>query len=87
MLAVLEVDQCPELRIRSEDNMTSATSVASVRTSLRDIFLSSHMRRARTTIAGTAIYLHIVNKIRIRHNLFLYIYIYPKCLNCFNVQR
>ena len=73
MLAVFQMDQCPELRIRSEDDMTSAAAVTSVRTALRDILLSSHMRRTRTTIARTAKYLYIINEIRIRHNLLLYL--------------
>jgi hypothetical protein len=51
MLAVLEVYECPELWIRPEDDVTSTAAVTSVRTSLRNIFLSSHMSRACTAVA------------------------------------
>ena len=68
MLAVFKVDKSPELRIRPENDVTATSAVTPVRTSLRNILLPPHMRRTRTTIARTAIYLHIVNKIRIRHN-------------------
>ena len=71
VLAIFQVDKSPELRIRPEDDVSSTSAVSSVRSSLRDILLPPHMRRARTSIARTAIDLYIVYEIRIRHIVLL----------------
>ena len=63
MLAVFQVDQSPELRIRPQDDVASTSSVSSVGTTLRDVFLPPHMRRTRAAITRTAIYLYIVYEI------------------------
>ena len=51
VLAVFQVDQCPELRIGPEDDMSASSSVSTVRSTLRDILLPPHVRRTRTSIA------------------------------------
>ena len=75
VLAVFEVDECPELRVCSEDDVTASSAVASVRTSLRDVLLSSHVSRSCATIARAAIYLYVVYEITICHNLLFFFYI------------
>ena len=63
VLAILQMDKGPELRIRSKNDMASTTSVTSVRSSLRNIFLPPHMSGTCTTVTGTAIHLYIIYKI------------------------
>ena len=72
VLAVLEVDEGPELRVCPEDDVSSPSAVASVRTSLRNILLTPHVGGTCATVTGTAIYLYIVYEIAVCHNLLFY---------------
>ena len=77
VLAVFQMDKSPELWIRPEDDMSSASSVTSVRSSLRYIFGSVQMCGTCTSVPGSTVYLYVVYEIRIGHN-FLQIDILAK---------
>ena len=51
VLAVFQMDECPELRIGPEDDMSASSAVSTVRSTLRNILLPPHVRRTRTSIA------------------------------------
>ena len=43
VLAVFKVNEGPELRVGSEDDVSATSSVATVRTTLRNVFLTPHV--------------------------------------------
>ena len=67
VLAVFQMDKSPELWIRPEDDMSSSSTVTSVRSSLRYIFGSVQMCRTCTSVSGSTVYLHIVYEIAVWH--------------------
>ena len=69
IFAVFEVDKCPELRVRPQDNMTSAAAVAAVRTALGNIFRPEQMGAAGASVAGLAMYLYKIYEIAFCHNV------------------
>ena len=75
VLAEFELEKCPELWVGSEDDMSATSAVTSVRTSFRYVFLPSHVGGTRTSIAGTAIYLHVVYEIAVCHNALIINYL------------
>ena len=67
MFAVFKVDQGPELRVCPENDMSSSTSVTSVRASFRNVFFPAQMHRTCAPVSGSAEYLHIVYEIAVSH--------------------
>jgi len=49
---VLEVDQRPILAVAAQDDMSSATAVAAVRSAEFDEFLAAEMRRPAAAVSG-----------------------------------
>lgn len=56
------------MTVTAQDYVTSTTSVAAVGTTLGDVFGSMVMTASGTTLATTAKYLYVINKIRVCHN-------------------
>lgn len=65
MAVVLQVKQGPELAVSPEDDMAATASVAPIRTSLGDKFLSTQMGTPGTAIPRLAKNLDVINKIGI----------------------
>ena len=68
MLAVFQVNQRPELRIRPQDDVSAPAAVTAVRSAFRNIFRPVQMHRTRAAVAGCAIYLDVVYEIGFCHN-------------------
>ena len=70
MFLILKMNQCPELRICPQNDIPSASSVPSVRPSLRHIFLPPQMHRPRAPVSRSAENLDVVYEIAVCHSLF-----------------
>ena len=68
---VAEREQCPEVTVSFEDDMSSAAAVASVGTAFGDILGAVVMAAARAPFAAAAKYLYVVYEIRVGHNQLL----------------
>ena len=64
---VLKVDQRPVLAVAAQDDMSSATAVAAVRSAEFDEFLAAEMRRPAAAVSGTGEYFHVIYKVRSCH--------------------
>ena len=64
---VLKVDQRPILAVAAQDDMSSATAVAAVRSAEFDEFLATEMRRPAAAMSGTGEYFHVIYKVRSCH--------------------
>ena len=65
---VLQMQQRPVVPVSPQDYMTSSATVATVRPSVGHVFFTAHVRRATASLAGAAVDLYIVNKIRFSHS-------------------
>ena len=61
---VLKVNQRPVLAVAAQDDMSSATAVAAVRSAEFDEFLAAEMRRPAAAVSGTGEYFHVIYKVR-----------------------
>ncbi len=68
---VAEREQCPEVTVSFEDDMSSAAAVASVGTAFGYILGAVVMAAARAPFAAAAKYLYVVYEIRVGHNQLL----------------
>ena len=68
MLAVFQVDQCPELRAGPQDDMPAAASVSSVWPAFGNVLGSVQVHGARPSVSGSAVNLYVVYKVTISHN-------------------
>ena len=71
VLAVLEVDERPELGIGPQYDVSSPAAVASVGSALRDVFRTVQMHRACASVSGCAEYLDVVYEIAVGHIFLL----------------
>jgi hypothetical protein len=67
MSLISQMKECPHLAVAFQNNMSATTAVATVRTTLWDEFLPSEMGGARSSFAGAAIDLYIINEVRSGH--------------------
>ena len=65
---IFNMDQCPELWIRPQYDMSASSAVSSVRSSLRYILGAMQMHRSRAPMSRSTIYLDVINKIALCHN-------------------
>ena len=61
--------QSPHLLVAAEYHVAAAAAVAAVRAALGHILGAIEMTRARAALAAAAVYLHIIYKIAVSHNL------------------
>jgi hypothetical protein len=57
----------PKILIAFENDMTTKSSIASIRTPFGDVFFAVQMHRALASITGANIHLDIVYKIPLSH--------------------
>ena len=68
MTIISQVKQCPVIPVTTQDNMASSSAISSIRSTVRSIFFSPHVRRASSAFTRAAVYLYVINKIRFSHN-------------------
>lgn len=68
---VLQVDECPELLVATQDDMTATATIATVGTTLRNIFGTMEVRTSCAAFATATRNLYIVNEIGFSHRLLM----------------
>ena len=64
---ILQVKQRPIVAVSAQDNVTTTSAIASVRTTIGHILGTVHVHGATPTFTRAAINLHIVNKVAFCH--------------------
>jgi hypothetical protein len=68
MTLILEMEKSPIISVSSQDYITALTAVTTVGTAVRDILGTMQVCHTAATTTRTTHYLHIIDKIRFRHN-------------------
>jgi hypothetical protein len=69
MLAILEMEKCPELLVTLKDDMPTPATVTAIRPSFGIPAFATKMSRTCTTFAGATTNFYVINKILFGHNI------------------
>ena len=67
MSLILQMQERPQLAVSTDDDMTTAASIATIRTTFRRGLVSVHVRRTLPTLAGSTTDFDVVNKVLAGH--------------------
>jgi hypothetical protein len=70
MLAIFQVQQCPNVFATSNNNVTATTAITTIGTTLGYKLLSPKMSTAGSALTGTAAYFYVIDEIGFSHNKF-----------------
>jgi hypothetical protein len=80
---VAQMEQSPVVTITAQDDMATSSTIATIGTTVRTIFLTPHVSRSATTLSGAAVYLYIINKVRFSHIILFSLYSFIRNLSGF----
>ena len=67
MTLVAQMEKRPVVFVCTDINISSSSTITTIRTSLRDILLTTEVRRSSAALTGAAVDLDVVNEIRFSH--------------------
>ena len=72
MAVVAQVQQGPIVAVAAQDDVSAATTITAIRTSIGVVLHTAHVCATASTLARAAVYLYIIYEIGFSHDLVSY---------------
>ena len=63
MTLIAQMEKRPVVFVCTDINISTASAITTIRTSLRDILLTTEVRRSSTALTGAAVDLDVIDKV------------------------